>query len=557
MITDINISNVVLIERLGIEFKGGLCALTGETGAGKSILLDSVGLSLGNRASSSLVGKKSEQSSVSLGFSLPRDHPALIIAKEHGIDSDDGAIILKRIIGKDGKSKAFANDVPVSVNLLKMMGETLVEFHGQFDNHKLLNPSTHRKIIDDYAKLDKELKNLSICWNNWKNAEKDLEEAKRKAEKAKEDEEYLTHVVKELKELSPEKGEEERLSEIKTKLQNKERILEALNNAYKCLCGDGGADSMLQKSFRLIDRGTQNAGDTVNQVLEAIDRAMNETNEAVSMIDNICADLMNDDENLEFIDDRLHELKAAARKHQCLVDDLPEKLEELSEQLKYIHSQDDILSDLAEKCKICKENYIKQAEKVSKVRKDAALKIDKEMSAELPPLKLENAKFKTEIIRKEQSEWNENGIDKVEFLISTNPNSAFGSLNKIASGGEMARFMLALKVVMAEIGSACTLIFDEVDTGIGGAVADAVGERLAKLAKNKQILVVTHSPQVASRADNHWHVSKNNSNDGVVTSISSLDNHKERKEEIARMLSGANITKEARAAAEKLLQAAG
>ncbi len=557
MITDININNVVLIEKLGIEFKDGLCALTGETGAGKSILLDSVGLSLGNRANSSLVGRKSEQSSVSLGFSLTHNHPALVIAKEHGIVSDDGTIILKRIIGKDGKSKAFVNDVPVSVNLLKMMGETLVEFHGQFDNHKLLNPSTHRKVIDDYAKIDKELKKLSICWNNWKNAENDLEEAKKRAEKAKEDEEYLTHVVKELKELCPEKGEEERLSEIKTKLQNRDRILDALNNAYKCLCGDGGADSMLQKSFRLIDRGTPNGGEEINQVLEAIDRAMNETNEAVSMIDNICADLTNDDENLEFIDDRLHELKAAARKHQCLVDDLPEKLEELSEQLKYIHSQDDILSDLMEKCVICKKDYIKQAEKVSKARKSAALKIDKEMSAELPPLKLENARFKTEIIKKDEMEWNENGIDKVEFLISTNPNSDFGSLNKIASGGEMARFMLALKVVIAEIGSACTLIFDEVDTGIGGAVADAVGERLARLAKNKQILVVTHSPQVASRADNHWHVSKDNLDDGVVTSISALNDNKERKEEIARMLSGAIVTKEARAAAEKLLQAAG
>jgi len=555
MITNITIKNVVLIEKLQIEFHNGLCALTGETGAGKSILLDSVGLALGNRANSSLIGKSSDSCSVSVSFDLKENHPAYKILEDNEFDEEE-AIIIDRTISKDGKSKAFINNRQVSASLLKSIGESLVEIHGQFDNHKLLQPSSHRIMLDEYASLLGTTSELSKLWFNWKKLKEDLKEAEEKARKAKEDEEYLNHVVKELIDLSPEEGEDERLSEIKTKLQNKERIIEALNNTYSCLAGDKSADNLLQKAFRMLDRGTQNSGDLVNPALESIDRALNEVNEAISIIDNICSDMQNEGENLEYIDERLNSLRSAARKHQCSVDDLSNKLEEFKEQLKFINDQGDYLSDLSLQCDRAKKEYIKLANLISNKRKEYALKIDKEIAKELIGLKLEKARFRTEITDKPEDDWNENGIDNVNFMVSTNPNSDFGALNKIASGGEIARFMLALKVVTAETGFSETMIFDEVDTGIGGAVADAVGERLKRLANTKQILVVTHSPQVASRADNHWHISKKEkkNTDRITTSIYSLNDNEERKEEIARMISGATITEEARAAAGKLLQ---
>ena len=286
MITNIAIRNIVLIEKLQIEFLNGLCALTGETGAGKSILLDSVGLALGGRANSNLIGQSSDNCSVSVCFDIDNNHPAHHILKDHGFDQED-LLVLDRTISKDGKSKAFINNRQVSVSLLKLIGETLIEIHGQFDNHKLLQPSVHRIILDEYSLITSDSSKLSKFWFNWKNIEEEVISLEEKARKAKEDEEYLIHVIKELEELSPEEGEDDKLAEIKTRLQNKERIIEALNNTYYCLTGDKSADSLLQKAFRTLDRGTQNSGDIVNPALESIDRALNEINEAVSIIDNI------------------------------------------------------------------------------------------------------------------------------------------------------------------------------------------------------------------------------------------------------------------------------
>lgn len=549
MLTTLSIQNVVIIEKLAIEFRAGLCALTGETGAGKSILLDSLGLATGSRADSTLVRKGAEQASVSAVFEVPSNHLSQSIFQNANLEWDR-TLILRRVLGADGRSKAFINDQPVSAGLLRQVGESLLEIHGQFDTQGLLDPSTHRDILDAYAGVEKNA--LPGLWGRWKeklNVVQDLQDA---ARTAKTDEDYLRAAIEDLDGLSPEPGEEEELAALRERLMHREKVLEGLNAAYDALSGD---HDPVRVAMGALDRLSGKTGEAGSAILATLERASTEIQEAVSAIQSLSADMEHSEHDLESIDERLFSLRAQARKHGCSVDELPKKREEFALRLNRIEHSDDLIAEAMKAAEQARSVFVKAAEEVHEQRKKSAARLDSLVAKELSPLKLDRARFETKVDALPESEWGPDGLTRVRFLVATNPGSEAGPLNKIASGGEMSRFMLAIKVVMAETGAAGTLIFDEVDAGIGGAVADAVGERLARLASNKQILVVTHSPQVAARASHHWIVKKDGK-DSVTTSVLHLPELPARREEIARMLSGASITPEARAAADRLLESA-
>lgn len=552
MLAGLSIRNVVLIEQLDIQFSQGFCALTGETGAGKSILLDSLGLALGGRSDSGLVRKGTEQASVAAEFSAGPKHAVHEFLKEQGLESDQ-TIILRRVLGADGRSRAFINDQPVSVGLLRQAGDLLVEVHSQFETHGLLDPKTHRGLLDEYAGLQGDVKKLGGLWRAFREAEAALSFAVAEAEKASRDEEYLRFAVDELQKLDPQPGEEEQILIQREALKHKEQVLTALNEAWDQISGDDGAEMAINRAARAIGRVSDKIGSDITPVIEALNRAGNELQDAVSRVQLMTSAVEGGGASMEVLEDRLYALRGMARKHHAQVDQLPGLLADLAEKLSLITQQDGILSGLEKAVKANRAAYLGAAEKLSAARKAAADKLDKSVAKELPPLKLDKARFVTSVVTAvEEKSWGLYGIDDVRFLVATNPGADPAPLGKIASGGEMARFMLAIKVVMAATGQAASLVFDEVDSGIGGSTADAVGERLARLAETKQILVVTHSPQVAARAAHHWIVMKAGVKD-VKTTVVPLPELGQRQEEIARMLSGATITKEARAAAQKLL----
>lgn len=545
MLAALTIKNIVLIEHLTITFEEGLCALTGETGAGKSILLDSMGLALGMRAEAGLVRKGADKASVTATFDLPVIHPIWPYLKEQDLEVEED-LIIRRTLTADGRSKAFINDQPVSVSLLKDIGDMLVEIHGQFDTQNLLNAKYHRGMLDEYGVPQKDIEGLGACWKDWQRKKSDLETAKARMEKARADEAYLRTALEDLDALAPQEGEEQKLSNLRDRLMKREQYLESLNVARGAL---EEAESVMGQGWRALDR----IGEEAKDILEAMDRASAEMQEALAQIAGFSNDLAESEYDLTEIDDRLFTLKNQARKFACTIDELPAKREELAEQLNLIEGQDDALESMIKAVEKVRSAYIAQAKIIQKARQQAAQKLDALVAKELPPLKLDKARFETAIEELGEAEWGPHGTERVQFLVATNPGAEAGPLNKIASGGEMSRFMLALKVVMAEIGTANTLVFDEVDSGVGGATADAVGERLARLAYGKQILVVTHSPQVAARASHHWIVAKDGDRE-VRTNVIALPEMEKRREEIARMLSGAHITEEARAAAAKLLE---
>ncbi len=550
MLIRLNINNVVLIDQLTIEFQPGLCVLTGETGAGKSVLLDSLGLALGVRAESGLVRKGADSANVTASFQIPPGHSAYNLLKDSDILIEDDLLLLRRVLSISGKSRAYINDQPVSIGLLKQIGDTLVEIHGQFETQGLLNPSMHRAMLDAYAGI--EPSPLKKEWNDWKDKELELHTIKQLSARAQQEEEYLRFSLEDLNALAPQAGEEQELSAMRERLKNRDSILKALTTANAVLNAD---HDPVQKAWAELDRVSDNGTQELKQALAALARASNEIAEADSLIQAQCRDLQDENYNLEEIDDRLHALRLQARKHNCAVDDLPEITRQLEARLALIEQSDETITRAKTKAEAARQTYITQAQKISDQRKKVASKLNTLVQKELVPLKLEKAKFITEIEPRDEAEWSQNGIDQVRFLVSTNPGNAPGAIHKIASGGEMARFMLALKVIIAQNGSTHSFIFDEVDTGIGGATADAVGERLARLAQSKQVLVVTHAPQVAARANHHWIVRKSGKA-SVKTEILPLTTRAQKCEEIARMLAGADITPEARAAANKLLDQA-
>ena len=547
MLASLSIQNVVLIDRLNIEFQPGLCALTGETGAGKSILLDALGLALGARSESGLVRKGEDQASVTAEFHIGKKHQAHKILKDAEIEGGD-MLLLRRSVSADGRSRAFINDQPVSATLLRQIGDTLLEIHGQFETQGLLNPATHRQILDDYAGVN--VQEIRAAWNEWKKAQDELIRLKTEAEKSRAEETYLRQAVEDLDALEPQPGEEQTLSASRERLMHREKVMQALDIAEQALSRE---DDPIRQSWGALERVKDKLGQSGHEAIAALSRASVETQEALSAIRSQSADMEHNDQSLESIDERLYQLRAQARKHNCAVDDLAAMREDLARKLNLIERSDEILAAQMKIADKARQAYEAQSKKLSDARKKSAKKLDALIQKELPPLKMERATFATHIEDLSETEWGPEGRDRIRFLVSTNPGAAPGPLNKIASGGEMARFMLALKVVMAENDSGQSLIFDEADAGVGGAVADAVGERLSRLAKNNQVLVVTHAPQVAARADHHYIVKKSGDKD-VKTSIIYLDANAARREEIARMLAGATITQEARAAADRLLR---
>lgn len=551
MLKSLSIRNVVLIDSLDIDFSSGLTVLTGETGAGKSILLDSLGLLSGARSETSLIRTGAEKLSVTGIFEVDGQNKIYELAKDYDLDID-GDIIIKRIITIEGKNKILFNDQVITLKLLKSLSQYLIEIHGQHDNQGLLNPNTHLDILDSFGGYADNLKQTQKAYFEYKNSLKTLNAKQDALNKAKEDEENLQHWMKELEKAAPQKGEEESLKIRRSELMNAEKIIEKLNTAYSALNGGNSVLEQVAKARNAISRANEIVNGKYADIEQNIENALYNLNEALEQIEACSSDISFSQNEIDNIETRLFLLRSLAKKHQTEIDLLPEKQQELSCLLKDMQSAEDCLADLTEKTEKLKKNYILMAEKLSLCRKKAAEKLDKNIMKELPPLKMEKAVFQTTLLAKKEDMWSEKGWDTGCFEVSTNPNTPLGALNKIASGGELSRFMLALKVNLAQQASQETLIFDEIDTGISGATAEAVGERLSRLAKNVQVLIVTHSPQVAAFSTDHFKVEKITNNNVTTTTLTKLT-QTGKIEEIARMLAGEMITKEARAAAEVLL----
>lgn len=552
MLRRLSIRNVVLIDRLDLDFRDGLSVLTGETGAGKSILLDSLGLALGARADSGLVRHGTDKASVSATFSLPAGHPVFGLLREQDIDLEDDDLMVRRVVTADGRSRAYVNDQPVSVGLLREIGNYCVEIQGQFDQHGLLDPTTHRATLDAHGNLGALTLGVRDHWRNWRATQKELTAAQTRITKAREEEEWLRHAVDELEKLGPEEGEEERLAEERQFLMHGEKLIGALNDAESDLSRGKGAESAIRSAQRHLERELQKADGRFEPIIEALDRAAIELEEALRAISQTQADLNLDPGHQESVEERLFALRAAARKYDVPVDGLNALMRDFRSQIDQLEFGEKELDRLKAAVTQHRADYIEAADKLHAARKDAGAKLDGAINAEMPPLRMEKARFVTEIAPLEESEWGADGIDRVQFTVSTNPGSPAGPLNKIASGGELSRFLLALKVVLARVSAVPSLVFDEVDSGVGGATAAAIGERLHLLARERQILVITHSPQVAARGRTHFNIAKSETDGKTVTRVNELVDTA-RREEIARMLAGHSITEEARAAADSLL----
>lgn len=551
MLKSLSIRNVVLIDSLNVDFGAGLVVLSGETGAGKSILLDSLGLLLGSRTETSLIRTGEDKLSVTGVFEVQPSNNIFNIAKEYDLDID-GDIIIKRTITSDGKNKILFNDQIITLKLLKELAQNLIEIHGQHDNQGLLNPQTHRDILDAYGNYNKELSVTQNAYFAYKEALKVLNEKTAKLQKAAEDEENIRHWVKELEKAKPEKGEEEKLRIRRSELMNAEKIIDKLNNAYNSLNNGGSVIDSIAKARNSISRANEIVNNKYAEIEQNLENALYSLNDAIEQIEASSSDISLNQNEIDNIETRLFLLKDLAKKHQTEIDLLPEKLQELSDMLKSLEAGAEDLADLKKKVEQLRSDYQTAAQKLTNARQTAAKKLDRSIMKELPPLKMEKAVFKTSITQKSEDLWSETGWDSVCFEVSTNPNTPMGPLNKIASGGELSRFMLALKVNLAEQTSQETLIFDEIDTGIGGATAEAVGERLSRLSQTEQVFVVTHSPQVAAFSNEHYKVSKETKDNITTTNLIKLS-AEGKIEEIARMLAGEKITKEARAAALVLL----
>ena len=554
MLNRLTINDVVLIDRMALELQPGLNVFTGETGAGKSILLDALGLALGGRGDASIIRHGAAQASISAEYTLQPEHAVFALAEEQGLALDN-PVILRRVANRDGKSRAFINDQPVSIGLLRQFGEQLLEIHGQFDTHGLLDPASHRGLLDAFGNNAELIEKTAAAFGVWHTAEEKQKATLAERERAAAEEDFLRSAVAELTDLAPEVGEAEKLAIRRSGLQHREKIQEALQAADASLNSDRGAVAALAQAGKYIAR-VSDKSQLLPPLLAAIDRAANEVADACQKLDHIIGSLDAEPDTLQRIEERLFSLRGMARKHNVQVDDLPALCDTLAQRLALITNQGDILSALTREAAQAKATYKKLAEKLSIKRCNDAILLEKAVMRELPPLKLERARFKIDIIPLPEEQWSALGADRITFLAATNPGTEPAALQKIASGGELARFMLALKVILAASDPVPTLVFDEVDTGIGGATASAVGERLARLAEHVQVLVVTHSPQVAARGNNHLRVAKRMKSGQAVTDVETLD-IAARREEIARMLAGSQITNAAREAAQSLLEDAG
>jgi DNA repair protein RecN (Recombination protein N) len=559
MLSALAIRDVVLIDRMDLAFEPGLCVLTGETGAGKSILLDSLGLALGARADAGLIRPGAEQASVTAGFEVAAGHPALALLADQEIEAEGGEVLLRRSLTADGRSRAFVNDQPVSVGFLRRLGESLAEIQGQFAQQGLLEPDNHRQLLDDYGRTGTACDATAQCYQVWREAEAAHGRRVRELAESRREEEALRAIHEELEQLDPQAGEESTLESQRKLLLNAGRIGEALSLAMTELAGSedtasqGCAQEALARALRALEKIAGQAEDRLEDALAGLERAAAEVEEALVSLHDFAADMDLDPAELATLEERYFALKDAGRKFGRSGDDLAALRDELADKLSLLAGGEDDLAELAERAAKARTRYLDAAGALSKLRRKAAKELDKAVAKELPPLKLEKAQFVTNLEALSEEQWSAKGMDQVTFLVATLPGRAPGLLGKIASGGELSRILLALKVCLAQVGGDKSLIFDEVDSGIGGATAQAVGERLECLTRNRQVLVVTHSPQVAARGSQHWRITKSARKGDVLARVEALE-PESRREEIARMLAGAKVTDEARAAARRLIE---
>jgi len=553
MLTRLSIRDIVLIDRLDIDFAAGLSVLTGETGAGKSILLDAFALALGARGDANLVRAGVEQGQVTAAFDVPADHPARALLAANELPAED-QLIMRRVQFADGRTRAFVNDQPVGVQVLRSLGGALVEIHGQHDERALVDAATHRDLLDAYGGLEGQAADVADLWRARRQTEAAVDEHRREVERAEREAEFLRHAVADLGKLTPEAGEETALAERRTVMMQGEKVAADLRDALDAVAGSASPIPALAAAVRRLERRQGQAPALIAPAMKAFDVALTAIDEARTDLERALAAADHDPAELERIEERLFALRAAGRKYNVPVDDLAALGARYAGDLDLIDAGAARLAQLIEAAHEADARFAAAAAMLAQARRKMAARLDKAVNAELVPLRLERARFSVNI---ETVEPGPAGIDRIEFWVQTNPGTRPGPLMKIASGGELARFLLALKVVLAGRGSAPTLVFDEIDTGVGGAVADAIGLRLARLGERVQALAVTHAPQVAARAQHHYLITKDALDKGkrVATRVSELPSER-RREEIARMLAGAEITAEARAAAERLMRAA-
>ena len=562
MLAQLAIRDIVLIDRLDLSFEAGLSVLTGETGAGKSILLDAFALALGGRGDGGLVRAGAAQGQVSAAFDLPADHAARRLAREQGLDVE-GDLILRRVQMADGRTRAFVNDATVSVQTLRALGAALVEIHGQHADRALVDASAHRSLLDAYGGLGAQAGGVAAAFRRWRALEAEQAEEAARVAKARAEADYLRHAHEELTTLAPQAGEEDALAARRTAMQQAEKVAGDLREAHEELSGEGSPISGLAATLRRLERRRPQAPELIEPPSRALDAALDALEAARQALEDALEAADFDPAELERVEERLFALRGASRKYSAPVDALAALAERYGADLAALDAGEARLAQLGRDAVAAKAEYDAAAAALSAARAKAAKALDAAVMKELAPLKLDRARFTT-MIESDAAAPAAEGIDRVEFWVETNPGSRPGPMMKIASGGELARFMLALKVALAERGSAPTLVFDEIDTGVGGAVADAIGQRLARLARGVQVLAVTHAPQVAAKADAHLRISKGDASGAkpakkagaVATRVEPLADGA-RREEIARMLAGATITDEARAAAARLIEGAG
>ena len=548
MLRHIDIRDMLIIDRLELSFQPGLNVLTGETGAGKSILLDSLGFVLGWRGRAELVRAGAEQGEVTATFDVPNDHPGRAVLVEAGIEVEDGEVILRRINTREGRKTAWINDRRVSGEVLRSLSDTLVELHGQHDDRGLLNPRGHRQMLDAFAQLGPHLEKSRVAWRALADARKALGLAEARVAKVRAEEDYLRHAVAELDALDPQQGEEADLDTQRRLMQAAEKIREDVVRADQAI-GLQGAEGSITDAVRWLNGVAGKAEGGLDAALEALERVAVALDEAQQGVASCLDQLLFNPSDLEVIEERLFAMRGLARKHGVVPDDLGLFADDLRSRLSLLDGSVKDLAALQGDVMTSQAAYDAGAERLTRARRKAALALDKAMAAELAPLKMERAVFATQIA---QAEPGPDGADAVAFTVATNPGAPAGPINKIASGGELSRFLLALKVCLTATDAGLTMIFDEIDRGVGGATADAVGRRLAELARDGQILVVTHSPQVAAFGRHHWRVEKHQSKTETLSTVTPLD-AQARIDEIARMLSGDTITEAARAAARSLM----
>ncbi len=559
MLTALSIRDIVLIEKLDIDFSSGLSVLSGETGAGKSILLDALSLALGARGDGGLVRSGEVRGQISAVFEVAADHPVHEFLHDSGITAgDDGQIFLRRIQNADGKTRAFVNDSPTSAGLLRALGLMLVEIHGQHDDRALIDPTSHRSLLDAFGGLEADVAAVSTAHRNWRKANRELQHLKARIEAAMREADYLRASVEELAMLAPQEGEESELANRRQTMMKAEKIAGDIDDAREVLTGTASPVPLIANTLKRLERKAEEAPGLLDETIEHLGVALDRLSDAQMTIEAALRMAEFDPQELENAEERLFALRAASRKYGVPVENLESLASKLQQDLSDLDAGEERLSDLSKEVATSRAELEKLALALSGKRQKAAKDLRQAVMAELPALKLEQAEFIVEMESDVENAGAE-GIDTLEFWVRTNPGSRAGPMMKVASGGELSRFLLALKVVLADRGSAPTLVFDEIDTGVGGAVADAIGRRLARLSDKVQILSVTHAPQVAARADHHFLIAKGASRGdaGRVTTTLSPIAGEARLEEVARMLSGAEITDEARAAAQKLIAYAG